>query len=171
MSGSELADTGWPCLGGLGWFGSAPHVFHLPAGWPGNVLMEGRGSRGFFKAQLCLTYEYPIGQSQSHDKPIVKGWIELHPGENTQNSYMEKGVNTESGKELQPNDAISHSWCPGSLLQEACEAAGLMGHQVSLRHWDEQNCYSSSSILFGLWLRSGVVLLSPYTPAPGENYG
>lgn len=130
-----------------------------------------RFKRIFFKDQFCLTCEYSTGQSQSHDKPRVKGWIELHPGEDTQNSYVGKGVNTERGKELQLNDDIYHSSCLGSPLQEVCQQVGLRGHQVSLRHWDGQNCYSSSSVLFGLWLQSGVFLLSPYTPAPGENSG
>ena len=34
-----LADLGWPCLGQMGWLGSAPHVFHQQAS-PGMSLWQ-----------------------------------------------------------------------------------------------------------------------------------
>lgn len=37
----------------------------------------------------------------------------LQLGENTPQSYMAKDISTVRGKELQPNDAIHHSWRPG----------------------------------------------------------
>lgn len=64
---------------------------------------------------------------------------------------MTKDVNTGRGKEFQPNDAIYHSWSPGSPLQGACQAGGLMGHQGVPRAQGQGWTELSFSFLNPIW--------------------